>query len=168
MKLDNNSGKPSERLKSDLRGTFVIDNEENFRYKMKRGENISWIINYLFLNSCAPVVEVKSMLLLWRGYELSDRSRGQYSSYFYDRWSYKWYFKKYWTFIWNSDSKKRMQLTPLGMTMVDYELQNTGTNLKGKKLIFEKNAPITWKEKAIILNFKFYLKKNRNKMLSHQ
>jgi|TARA_R110001592_G_scaffold188358_2_gene433469 hypothetical protein len=161
MKLDNNSGKPSERLKSDLRGTFVIDNEENFRYKMKRGENISWIINYLFLNSCAPVVEVKSMLLLWRGYELSDRSRGQYSSYFYDRWSYKWYFKKYWTFIWNSDSKKRMQLTPLGMTMVDYELQNKIKNwdkLEREKINFRKKCADNLEGKSYYSKFQVLFK----------
>ena len=90
---------------------------------MKRGENYIWIANYLFLNPCITAANCRKALLLWRGYEVSDRSRGQYASYFYDRWSYKWYYKKYWSFI-KQEKNKLMQLTSMGMSLIDKQLQD--------------------------------------------
>lgn len=105
-----------------IRGTFVVNNKEALVIRMKRGENYKWIANYLFANPCITAGSCRRALLLWRGYNINDRSRGQYASYFYDRWSYQWYYEKYWSFF-NKGNNKIMQLTPLGMSLFDEELQ---------------------------------------------
>ena len=109
--------------RSNLRGTFVVDNDRKLVERIKRGDNIKWIIAFLYSNPCARAHECKRALLAWRGYEVSDRSRGQYASYFYDRYSQRWYYDKIWKVeCMPGDKKKRMVLTAHGMGLVDLSL----------------------------------------------
>lgn len=109
---------------TDLRGTFLIDNKGRLQMKMRRGENIQWIINYLFANPCAGVGECRRALLKWRGFKNCDESRGQYCSYFYDRYSHKWYHHKYWSKFKDKNGKIRAQLTTEGLAHVDISFAN--------------------------------------------
>ena len=104
---------------TDLRGTFLVDNNGRLQTKMGRGENREWIINYLFANPCAGVGECRRALLKWRGFKNCDESRGQYCSYFYDHYSHKWYHQKYWSKFKDKNGKIRAQLTTLGLSHVD-------------------------------------------------
>ena len=106
--------------RSETRGTFLVDNKGLLCQKMKRRENIKWIANYLFVNPCAKVSQCRKDLLLWRGIDVNDSSRGTYCFYFYDKWSYDWYFKKYWEYI--NGKVKRMHLTTEGLSLYDRDL----------------------------------------------
>ena len=109
--------------RSKLRGTFVVDNDRKFIHRIKRGDNVKWIIAFLYNNPCIGAHECKKALMAWRGYEISDKSRGQYASYFYDYYSQRWYYSKLWKVAYMpGDKKKRMVLTAHGMGLVDLSL----------------------------------------------
>jgi hypothetical protein len=109
----------NSHFNSSIRGTFLVDNSGKLQTRVKRGENIQFIVNYLFSNPCAGLNDCRKALMKWRGIKNCDASRGQYASYFYDFYSYKWYHEKKWTVFKDKNGKKRAKLTVLGMSMVD-------------------------------------------------
>lgn len=120
-----------------IRGTFLVDNSGRLQTRIPRGENISFIVNYLYSNPCSRLSDCRRALLLWRGIKLCDQSRGQYASYFYDRYAHKWWYEKRWQKIVDKNGKKRALLTPLGMSMVDLEFARKikGVTSSGKERI---------------------------------
>ena len=86
-------------LNRDIRGKYLDDNSGILRERMPRGENFRFIANYVFANPCVGANECRRALLQWRGFKQCDDSRGQYASYFYDRYHYKWYHSKIWNFM---------------------------------------------------------------------
>jgi hypothetical protein len=109
--------------RSKLRGSFVIDNDRNFVLRIARGDNIRWIASYLYVHPGVGANICRRDLLAWRGYELSDQSRGQYAAYFYDFYQTKWYHSKLWKCdYFDGAKKKKMVLTSKGMGTVDLEL----------------------------------------------
>ena len=86
-------------INRDIRGKYLVDNSGILRERMPRGENIRFIANYVFANPCVGANECRRALLQWRGFKQCDDSRGQYASYFYDRYHYKWYHSKVWSEI---------------------------------------------------------------------
>jgi len=107
----------------EIRGTFLVDNKGRLQTRMPRGENIKFIINYIFANPCIGANPCRKALLQWRGIKDTDASRGQYASYFYDFYANNWYHKKRWNFIKDSKGNKRMILTDYALRLVDEEFQ---------------------------------------------
>lgn len=105
-----------------IRGTYLVDNDEKLQTRIQRGENKKFIISYLYANPCVVANRCRKDLLRWRGYALSDASRGQYSSYFYDHYHHKWYHKKFWHSTVDEFGNRRLNLTVEGMANVDLDL----------------------------------------------
>ena len=110
-------------INKDIRGEYLVDNFGTLRKRMPRGENIRFIANYVFANPCTGANECRRALLQWRGFKQCDESRGQYASYFYDRYHYKWYHSKIWDLIKDKGDKKRMVLNVGGMQLIDSDFQ---------------------------------------------
>jgi len=113
----------TKKKRSPLRGSFVIDNDRNFVLRISRGDNIKWIASYLYAHPGAGANQCRRDLLAWRGYELSDKSRGQYASYFYDFYQTRWYHSKLWKCdYFDGAKKKKLILTSEGFGLVDLDL----------------------------------------------
>lgn len=106
----------------DIRGTYLVDNDDSLRLRVPRGQNKDFILSYLFVSPACRLSEVRKALLMWRGIKVCDDSRGIYASYFYDYYHHKWYHKKYWTKIRDSNDKDRAVLTTFGMSNVNMKL----------------------------------------------
>ena len=112
-------------INKEIRGKYLVDNSGILRERMPRGENIRFIVNYIFANPCVGANECRRALLQWRGFKQCDDSRGQYASYFYDRYANKWWHHKRWGFIQDDKGKSRMILNPQGLLLVDETLQKS-------------------------------------------
>ena len=107
------------------RGTFLVDNGGLLRTRVPRKDNIKFIASYLYSNPCSKSATIRKALLQWRGIRVSDKTRGQYTSYFYDFHHGKWYYKKLWEKIKPQKPMAygtRLNLTLEGMKYVDFEL----------------------------------------------
>ena len=111
---------------SKIRGTFIIDNNRQLKKKVRKGENIDWIINYVFCNPGIGANQCRKALCRWRGIRVCDASRGQYASYFYDYYAIEWYHKQHWTsrVFSDLDNRKRLLLTTKGLGRVDQQMVN--------------------------------------------
>jgi len=107
---------------TEIRGTYLVDNDEKLQTRIQRGQNKKFIISYLYANPCVVANRCRKDLLRWRGYVVSDSSRGQYASYFYDEYYHKWYHKKFWNSTVDESGNRRLNLTVEGMANVDLEL----------------------------------------------
>jgi len=122
------------------RGTFVVDNSGRIQTKVKRGENLRFIASYLNVFPCSTAGDVRRALMGWRGIAFKDETRGQYASYFWDKYSYKWYYKKIWKRFKGDDGKLRLNLKLSGMHLVDHELCEKIKNGHSKRtLVFVHN-----------------------------
>ena len=128
--------KRNKTINTNIRGTFLVDNSGNLRTKIPRKDNLKFISTYLYNNPCAKSSDVRRALLQWRGIRVNDESRGQYASYFYDRYCGVWYYNKLWQKIKPLKGLQgiRLNLTLEGMTYVDFQLSE-----KLKSFDFKKN-----------------------------
>ncbi len=110
-------------VRREIRGDYLYDNSERQKKKMPRGENIVFIVNYIFANPCVVANECRRALLQWRGFHQCDESRGQYASYFYDYYAYKYHHSKRWGFVKDERGNKRMFLKPAALMLIDNDLQ---------------------------------------------
>ena len=110
-------------INHNIRGEYLVDNHGYLQKRMPRRENIKFIANYIFANPCCGANECRKAMLQWRGFKLCDESRGQYASYFYDRYHFQWYHSKIYSFIHGDDRKKRMVLATQGLSLIDRSFQ---------------------------------------------
>ena len=121
-------------IDSSRRGTFLVDNTGRLKTTIPRGDNIRFIASYLYNNPCSKSADIRKALMLWRGVMVTDKSRGYYSSYFYDKYLGKWYYDKLFTKIRPFEGMRgiRLNLTIEGMQHVDLDLCDKLKNIDGE------------------------------------